>query len=382
MKIRFDKEGCIETFGKLVNDLQVEEDVLGLMVLASDENGWTPEIVDPILQACSIPVFGGIFPQIIYEQQNYEKGTIVIGLPKHPDVLIISGLSDPDAEHEMQLEEYADSWIDTEEECTLVVFVDCLSKRISELVQSLFFTLGLEQNFIGGGAGSLSFRQKPCVITPEGLQKDVAVLARLPMPSGVGVAHGWLPISKGMKVTESERNVIKSLEWRPAFEVYRELVEADSGLTFRDENFFDIAKCYPFGITKHGTEMVVRDPLMVDDHSGMVCVGEVPQGCFVKILTGTQDSLVAAAGRARQLAEESFPDAQKGNEMAFFIDCISRVLFLGDGITEEIRTAAANRSLFGALTLGEIANNGQDYLEFYNKTAVLCLLGVSHESSG
>lgn len=375
MKIRFDRDGGIETFGKLVNELQAEDDVLGLMVLASDGNGWAPETVNPIVQACGIPVFGGIFPQIIHQQKNYEKGTLVIGLPKRPDVVQIPGLSDPDADYEVQLEEYADSWIDAGEECTLVVFVDCLSKRISAFVQSLFFTFGLEQNFIGGGAGSLSFKQKPCVITPEGLQTDAAVLAHLPVPSGVGVAHGWLPISKGMKVTESDRNVIKSLNWRPAFEVYRELVEADSAQTFTEKNFFDIAKCYPFGITKLGTEMVVRDPLMVDDQGGMVCVGEVPQGCFVKILTGTHESLVEAAGRARELAEESFPDAVKGDEMAFFIDCISRVLFLGDGIAEEFKTAAANRSLFGALTLGEIANNGKDYLEFYNKTAVLGLLG-------
>ncbi|AHF00356.1 histidine kinase [Thiomicrospira aerophila AL3] len=374
MKIRFDKLGCKEVFAQLANELLAEDDVQGLMVLACDGNDWAADVLDPIIQAFDKPVFGGLFPQIIHAQQNYAKGTLLIGLPKRPDIICVQGLSDADADYDQQLDVYAEQWDTAQHEATLVVFVDGLSKRISALVQSLFFTFGLEQNFIGGGAGSLSFQQKPCLITPDGLVADVALVARLPLQSGVGVAHGWMPISDGMKVTESDRNVIKTIEWRPAFEVYRELVEANSGQTFRDTNFFDIAKGYPFGIGKFGTEVVVRDPLMTDAEGGMVCVGEVPQGSFVKILKGTPESLLSAANKARELAEASIPGEQNGQEMAFFIDCISRVLFLEEGIAEEFAVAAAGRTLFGALTLGEIANNGQDYLEFYNKTAVLGLL--------
>ncbi|SFR56916.1 FIST signal transduction protein [Thiomicrospira sp. ALE5] len=374
MEIVFDALGQVESFEAHLTDLLSDDGVQGVMVLACDNNQWSASAINPIIESCKKPVFGGLFPQIIHEQQNYAKGTLLIGLPKRPDIICMQGLSDADADYDQQLEPYLEQWDAAEHEATLVVFVDGLSKRISALVQSLFFTFGLEQNFIGGGAGSLSFQQKPCLITPDGLVADVALVARLPLQSGVGVAHGWMPISEGMKVTESDRNVIKTIEWRPAFEVYRELVEANSGQTFTDTNFFDIAKGYPFGIGKFGTEVVVRDPLMTDAEGGMVCVGEVPQGSFVKILKGTPESLLSAANKVRELAEDSIPGEQNGQEMAFFIDCISRVLFLEEGIAEEFAVAAAGRTLFGALTLGEIANNGQDYLEFYNKTAVLGLL--------
>ena len=61
----------------------------------------------------------------------------------------------------------------------------------------------------------------------------------------------------------------------------------------------------------------------------------------------------------------------------FFIDCISRVLFLKDRFPEEIHAVRhKGLPLFGACTIGEIANSGKDYLEFYNKTAVVAITGI------
>jgi len=151
-------------------------------------------------------------------------------------------------------------------------------------------------------------------------------------------------------------------------------VEAHSGKTFTADNFFSIAKGYPFGINKLGGEVVVRDPLTTDGRKGLICVGEVPTGSFVHLLNGTPDTLIAAALKARQLAEETCCKSESEKAPVLFIDCISRVLFLEEQITEELAVVAGKGELFGAMTLGEIANNGRDYLEFYNKTSVVALL--------
>lgn len=372
MKICFDETGSLDNFTLLAKELSEDASVKGLMVFACDSNGWAQEELTPILQSFNKPIFGGIFPQIIHGRRNYEKGVLAVGLPVAPDIVTVHGLSDPNADFDQQLETFVDQWaVDMAEHETLVVLVDGLSKYIAALTQSLFSCFGLERNFIGGGAGSLSFVQKPCLLTPQGLISDAAVVVRLPLGIGVGVSHGWQPISAGMRVTESNGRIIQSLDWRPAFAIYRELVEAHSGMQFSDNNFFDIAKRYPFGIGKIGTELVVRDPFMKEENGGIVCVGEVPQNCIVKLLNGTPESLIAAAVRARNLAEEFVPFASGDGQPAFFIDCISRVLYLGERIEDELEAAAGKRTLFGALTLGEIANNGKEYLEFYNKTAVL-----------
>ncbi|HEY8905633.1 MAG TPA: FIST C-terminal domain-containing protein, partial [Rhodoferax sp.] len=65
---------------------------------------------------------------------------------------------------------------------------------------------------------------------------------------------------------------------------------------------------------------------------------------------------------------------QPGRESLFFIDCISRVLFLGPDFPKEMVAVNTGQPLIGALTLGEIANNGSDFLEFFNKTAVVGLI--------
>ncbi|MBM9538485.1 FIST N-terminal domain-containing protein [Desulfobulbus alkaliphilus] len=231
MRVLYEAQGELEHFERLAASLTTDPEVEGLMVLACDANAWTPALLDPVLKALPKPVFGGIFPQIIYKGRNEEKGTLVIGLPRRPEPVCIAGLSNLSKNYTALLEPWAERWAEHADSSasSLIVFVDGLSKRISALVESLFDCFGLERNFIGGGAGSLSFAQKPCLITPDGLIADAALVVRLPMGCGVGVAHGWQPISGSMKVTEADRNVIRSLDWQPAFEVYRQLVEAHSG---------------------------------------------------------------------------------------------------------------------------------------------------------
>jgi len=371
MRIELDREGSVEQFKEIINKVALRKGVEGLFVLACDENGFTPKSLNHILNQITLPVFGGIFPQIIYGKESLTKGTIIAGLTTKPNVSVISNLSDGRSNFEKIIDQQIP---DTEKINTMFVFVDGLSKRISALIDGLFNIFGLEINYIGGGAGSLSFKQSPCLITNQGILEDSALLVTSEIKSGIGVNHGWKKIEGPFKVTESDRNIIKTLDWKPAFQVYRDVVEKHSGKSFSHESFFDIAKSYPFGITRLGTEKIVRDPLMMGKNDTLVCVGEVPKESFVDILSGDANSLIKAAGNALAIAKENCT-CDKQNKSILFMDCISRVLFLEDNFSKELKAVAIDDvPLFGALTLGEIANNGKDYLEFYNKTSVVGIL--------
>ncbi|WP_404375797.1 FIST signal transduction protein [Vreelandella aquamarina] len=376
MQLMFEPTGTPEAFGAALTALAAQAGVEAVLVLACDANGWQPEYIDTWLMGACVPVIGGIFPQIAYQGQNHTQGTLLIGMADAPHIGVVEGLSDPTADFAQTVEVWAEQWPLEAAEGTHLVLVDGLASRIGALLESLFFTLGLNHNFIGGGAGSLSFEQRPCIMTPQGLRCDVALVALLPVASFIGVTHGWTPISDSAIVTSSDRNVIKSIDWQPAADVYKAMIYAHSGENITHANFFSIAKSYPLGIAKFGAEMVVRDPLKMTQDGAVVCVGEVPEGCTVKLLHGNPESLIAAAGQAREAAFAAAPKGQVFPD-CLLIDCISRVLFLEDDMARELEAVSQQGQVFGAFTLGEIANNGSDYLEFYNKTTVLGLLDTS-----
>ena len=370
MRIELERTGTVTGFKHLLDEILSDPNIQGMFILACDANNFSPENIDAVLREIPVPVFGGIFPEIIYGQEKLLTGTILAGLPVRPNIRIIPQLSDTEQDYDDVLEnEIPDIGAKT-----MFILVDGLSKRISALIDSLFNIFGLELDYIGGGAGSLNFQQKPCVFTNSGLLQDSALLALCDLRSDIGVQHGWKSISGPFKVTEAECNIVKTLDWEPAFDVYRKVVEQASGRTFGDKNFFDMAKGYPLGINKLDAEKIVRDPVTLGEHGELICVGEVPEECYVDILSGDADSLIEAVGNALRLSREAFP-GQVARRTTLFIDCISRVLFLEEEFQRELQAAFEEEiPLFGALTLGEIANSGKDYLEFYNKTAVIVAL--------
>lgn len=370
MILELDTEGTLEGLEAAMARAAAASHVHTLIVLTCSDNGFTPEQLNPLLAGQKLPLIGGVFPALIFDNRKIMRGSVVWGMRRAVALSVIEQLSDPannldDAVEAALPDEMPDSALQ-------LVLVDGFSKRIGELISVLHEQVGLTDT-IGGGAGSLDFVQRPCLLTNGGMLEDAAVIATISGRAGVGVAHGWNRIEGPFRVTESHQNTIVSLDWRPAFDVYREVVEAHSGQAFHDDNFFDLAKAYPFGITRLDSERVVRDPLMVGDGGSLICVGEVPQGEHLDILNGDEPSLIAAAASAREMADARL---QGPLQLRFFVDCISRVLFLGDAFDVEVAAVATDDSLplIGVCSIGEIANHGGDFLEFYNKTSVVAAL--------
>ena len=351
---------------QLMND---DPEIKFIMMLLASQTDIAHDEINNLLVINPKPIIGGIFPYVLYCKSLLTAGVVLIGFACSFSMAVIPALSKT-VEIETELQKQL-PWQNMERG-TLFTFVHGMSSGVQRLVDGLFNQYGLEINYIGGGCGTLQKLDQPCVLTPQGILQDAALLLMADITSGIGVAHGWQSISRAFKVTEVEGNEIISIDWRPAADVYRNVVEDHSGLRFGEIPFSEIARAYPFGIAKLADELVIRDPIALKGQR-IVCVGEVRRGSYVHVMHGKPDYVSAAAGRARQRAMENL----KGRtpKLMLFMDCISRVLFLGELFAREITHVSMNDvPLAGALTLGEIANSGYDYLELYNKTSVVGLL--------
>jgi len=340
-----------------------ESEVEGLAIFAAPDDSLDPS-VNPFLQTLDVPVFGGIFPEFIYRGEKKESGAVICGLTTEPSVTTVPELSNAEQEYTAHL----DPDLPVEGYETGFVFVDAYATGVEQFVESLFRTYSVELNYVGGGAGTLEMEQQPCLFTNEGVIEDGAVFAAVESPMELGVKHGWQEVAGPFRVTDADGPTLRTLDGKPAFSVYSETVTQHASVQLSEENFFDVAKAYPFGIARMDGEQIVRDPFEVTDDGGLTCFGDVPEGEFLNILEGQPESLIQAAKQAKDEAETDGVDP----EGLFFFDCISRVLYLEAEFERELAGVRTEETpLVGALTIGEIANDGSGHLDYYNKTAVV-----------
>lgn len=241
-----------------------------------------------------------------------------------------------------------------------------VTRGYTEAIRGMTDLLGPLCPIVGGGA--------PYDVRVLGRQvlvnRAVAALLSSPNPIGVGVAHGWEPMSRPLVITRAEDNVLMELNGQPAFATYRELFpDVDWAAT----DFATFARDHPFGLPSVGGEYVVIDPYAVDDAGAIHCAGRLPESGVVNVMHGNPQALREAARRAACRSRDALGGALPRAAVVF--DCISRLQFMGDQAMGEIADIQASLGgdvpMIGMFSHGEIAPNRQPGLTvLHNKTAV------------
>lgn len=342
-----------------------------LMILACSANNHSAKHLQASLRSCSLPICGGIFPSVFFADTKLDAGFIVVGFPFLVSVACYQLSAQPifDFDTSVTLDGEA-----IQHSRDLLVFIDSMANATEPFINSLYETIGGGINVIGGGAGSIDFKQRPCVFSRSGLLMGVALVVQLPIPMLCAVEHGWEILSGPYLVTEAEDTKIKTLNYFPAFDIYKNIIEDITSYKFTKNNFFQISQNFPLGILGINNDILVRDPIQVSNNE-LHCVGSVPVNSMVYILSGDDEHIIGAAENAGMLVSKRFEDGpQAALGLALVFDCVSRVLYLGEKFPLELaairRGVGSQRTIIGALSIGEIASTCRGTINLLNKSIV------------
>lgn len=207
-----------------------------------------------------------------------------------------------------------------------------------------FETSRLDYPLFGGGAGDYASMQSSWVFSSEWFssQGAVAVIFKgQDLHIDYRTYLGWRPLSKQMTITKAEGMRVKTIDGKPAFEIYDRYL----GLP-RDENFFLNVLEFPLLLERDGEELA-RVPVFVDDEGGIQFVADIREGERFRIGYGDPNLIIADSTQIHQLAKSFQPQA------IFLYTCGCRRFLMQEEVEMETTPFEELAPTFGFYTYGE-----------------------------
>jgi hypothetical protein len=347
-----------------------KDNAKGILLFVGEETPFDYKQLQPLLKKMDIVVLGCVFPEVIYNGSLYKQGVVGCAFQSPVSIEVIKDLSKFKAN-------FPEDFV-SKNTRTFLIFSDAYADNIPLLIETLYEKNFKEIAFIGGSAGSIINIDQPSLFTCDNFFAGGAIIIAVEDFMSVGINHGWQPVSEPAIASSVDKKILKSINFEPAFEYYKRIVEQDGGIRLTADSFLDVAKSYPLGILKYDGEIILRVPLSAGEENSLLLASEMPENSVLVVTKGDPDKLIAAAGIATEQAKIAFESKMKISPgKALIVDCLARALFLGDRINDELKIiankAGSDVFLFGFLSLGEIASTGDKYIELYNKTVVVAM---------
>ncbi|HMW17568.1 MAG TPA: FIST N-terminal domain-containing protein [Accumulibacter sp.] len=329
----------------------------------------------PLLQAMyranGLSLVGALFPAIIDGEQFRSHGALLLPFTEMPDSALLPNLP-ADANAAAARIANAVEPLLTDAGNTLFLIFDAMLPNIASILDALYLLLADRVVYAGVNAGSETFQPMSCLFDDHSLVADGVLCLLLPGKQGAAIDHGYLAPKEIITATSTVGNRIVSIDWRPAFEVYREQVHDLYQIDLTVDNFYQYATHFPFGIVLANNELVVRIPVALADDGSLFCIGEVPANAMLTLLYAPQVDSVRSVSRIRQILHNDFGPLGPRELLVFY--CAGRRLHLGDDALKELHSLGSTlnaANVVGALSLGEIGSlSNWGYPLFHNATLV------------
>jgi hypothetical protein len=363
----------------VLSDWQACHPQMGVCALLTEDEKESVALLQAVCARPGIPLVGGIFPELVRDGEFCRSGVWLLCFAEMPYFALHDNLPSDPAGAERAANEIAArirEHLDDTTDITLFMLFDAMVPNISTLLDNLYLQLANRVNYAGGNAGSETFQPMPCLFDSQRIVQNGVLLMLLKHHHGAILEHGYCAPDHTVYATVTEGNRISQINWRPAFEVYRELVRGQYDVEITPENFYQYAVHFPFGIVRANHHVVVRIPVMLAEDGSLFCVGEVPANSLLTLLEAPAvDSIETMRVLTDGLA--SLDGESVGAEL-LLLYCAGRRLHMGqEAATAELREFAqrtrAQRTA-GALSLGEIGGSTvHGYPLFHNAALVASL---------
>ena len=345
---------------------------LGVLALASENE---PDAVTTLQQAANqlgLPLAGAVVPGLIVGGSFTRQGVLLLALDAttpHVIVPLARGSAQTDDAAVGELAAFVETHAGDDDDDTLLLFLDGMTPDVSSVLDRLYLTVGNRVRYAGSNVGSETFRPVPCLFDNTRCVGGAALALLLPRHPGAALAHRYGEAGSLSVATSSDGNRVASIDGLPAFEAYRKLIARSHGVTLTRENFYQHVVHFPLALHLAEGEPLVRIPVAVDDDGSLYCVGEVPEAALLSIVEAAPPGSPETARAVAAGVRAHHPAAV----LAFA--CAGRLMHQGEAAAAaelaELQAALAPAPMFGALSLGEIANyEGEGYPRFHNATLV------------
>lgn len=245
----------------------------------------------------------------------------------------------------------------------------------SELTKGLSFNAPQGCVITGGLAGDgVEFNKTWILLDSKIMRKQIVAVGLYGETLRIesGCRCGWSRFGLDRRVTSSEKNILYSIDNKPALELYKRYLGpyADelpaSGLYF------------PLMLLEEGSQTpTLRAIKAIDEEKNSITLAaSIPEGSIVTFAKANLDELIGGAQEAAESLMFSYDGSQKA--LCVAINCVARKIVLKQEAEDEIEIVkdilGDNVSLVGFYSYGEISNISEGGCDFHNQSMTLMLL--------
>lgn len=202
----------------------------------------------------------------------------------------------------------------------------------------------------GGGAGDYANQRKTLVYDGSKCYRQgviAVVFSGTDLCIEIFSSLGWYPLSKEMTITEVGDTCVKTIDNKPAFDVYEKYLGIKA-----DENFYQNSLEFPFIISRNNHQ-IARTPFFVNETDKSIqLVADVEVGEKFRIGYGDPVAILVESAQLQSKMSDFKPEA------IFLYTCICRRFLMQQEVDLETLPFNKIAPTAGFYTFGEFYSNG------------------------